>query len=105
MLVNFVLLCFLFCQTIDGRKIEKKREDFGKNPRVLAEKNITITECDMDYYNDDEYRNDPDECHRDRMTNETIENKYGVRSCCEFHGYMATGICSGTDQDVCISTI
>ena len=98
MLVNFVLLCFLFCQTIDGKKVV----NFADNPRVLAEKNITITKCDMDYYDDDEYLDDLEECHRDRMTDESIEDKYGVRSCCAFHGYMANGRCSVTDKEVCI---
>ena len=94
MLVNFVLLCSLIGQTV-GKVV-----NMGDNPRVLREKNITITECDMDYYDNDDYLTDPEECHRAQMTNETIQEKYRVRSCCDFHGYMANGQCSGTDKDV-----
>ena len=83
-LVNFVL-CSLIGQTFG------KVEDMGDNPRVL---------CNMVYYDNDEYLDEADECQRAQMTTETIQEKYRVRSCCDFHGYMANGQCSGTDKDV-----
>ena len=94
------LFFFLFLtKNLSGSEENVVKVNVEKKPRVLAEKNITITDCNMDYYTDDDYIEEG--CHRIRMKKETIQEKYGeVRSCCGFHGYLANGICDGSDDKV-----
>ena len=102
-----VLLLIAFChgdELMMMRLTDDKR--YIQNNALSSVNHDTCRESSIDFYDTedyedaDEYGDDSDDpnCHFSRVKTD-VEEKFGVKSCCPFHGFINTADCDGTDKD------